>query len=40
MHLFGHGHGGHKHGKSAKRHGARDEKTKATADTEAASKDA
>ena len=36
MHLFGHGHGGHKHGKSTKRHSARDEKTKATADTEAA----
>ena len=40
MHLFGHGHGGHEHGKSTKRHGAHDKKTEATADTEAASKDA
>ena len=40
MHLFGHGHGGHKHGKSAKRHGAHDKKTEASADTEAASNDA
>ena len=40
MHLFGNGHGGHEHGKSTKRHGAHDKKTEATADTEAASKDA
>ena len=40
MHLFGHSHGGHKHSKLTKRHGAHDKKTKATADTEAASKDA
>ena len=40
MHLFGHGHGGHEHGQSTKRHGAHDKKTEATADTEVASKDA
>jgi len=40
MHLFGHGHGGHKHGKATKRHGAHEKTPDASADTGAASKDA
>jgi hypothetical protein len=40
MHLFGHGHGGHKHGKTAKRQSAQDKTRDASADIEAPSEDA
>ncbi|NPD18964.1 hypothetical protein [Alterinioella nitratireducens] len=40
MHLFGHGHGGHKHGKRARRQAAVEEKTGRPAGSDAASEDA
>ncbi len=40
MHLFGHGHGGHKHDKTAKRHDEPEKMPDASADTRAASQDA
>lgn len=40
MHLFGHGHGGHKHGKTSKSHSVHEKKKAASSDTKAASEDA
>lgn len=40
MHLFGHGHGGHKHDKSAKRDHAQEKKAGESADNKAESEDA
>lgn len=40
MHLFGHGHGGHKHGKNAKPQSAREKTPDATVDPEAPEEDA
>lgn len=39
MHLFGHGHGGHKHDKTAKRQNADENTPEASADTKAPSED-
>ena len=39
MHLFGHGHGGHKHDKTAKRQNADEDTPDASADTKAPSED-
>ena len=40
MHLFGHGHGGHKHGKASKRQNAEEETPDASADPKKPSEDA
>lgn len=40
LHLFGHGHGRHKHGKTAKRQTAEDKVPDASADTRVQSEDA
>ncbi len=40
MHLFGHGHGGHKDGKTSRSHGAYEKKRAASSNAKAESEDA